>query len=102
MAPYVSDLTVDRHAMFVYLNIASRVLVGNAFAPLLRTVPIRGDYGDIVSENFENVHYVPVATNEFDTLEIDLSFSSGDSIPFQSGRSICKLHFTKYNHLNTL
>ena len=95
VAPFVSELTVDRHAMFDNLNVASLVIAGNAFAPLLRLVPIRGDYGDIASENFENVQYVPVATSEFDTLERDLSFSSGDSILFQSGRLICKLHFTK-------
>ena len=101
-APSVADLTSGKHAMFVYSDIASRVLVGDAFAPLLRTLPIRGSYGAIVTENFENVHYIPVASNEFESVEIDISFSTGERIPFQSGKAICKLHFTQYSDLNSL
>ena len=101
-ASVASDLSAGRHTMFVYSDISSRVLVGDAFAPVLRTLPIRGLYGDAISENFDNVHYVPVASNEFENVEIDLSFSTGESVPFQSGKAICKLHFTKYNDLNLL
>ena len=101
-APYVSDLRLGKDALYVYTDLIARVPVGDVFAPLLRTVPLKGDYGESISENFENVHYTPVASNEFDTIEIDISFSSGQQVPFQSGQITCKLHFVRFSSLTTL
>ena len=100
--PYPADLTGGRQSMYVYSNIASPVLVGDVLTPLLRILPLRGGYGEAVSENFQNVHYLPVASSEFEDIEIDISYSNGQQLSFQSGKLIAKLHFVRYKDLSTL
>ena len=92
-ARYAPDITRGRHSLFVYCNVVDSQIVGDVYAPLLRTVAIRGERGSIVTETYDRLHYVPVNTKELSTLEFSIRDDAGDHIKFDSGKIICKLHF---------
>ena len=60
-------------------------------------VPNNVDFGQQVVINYPNIQYVPILTNEFDHIEIDIRDDAGHNIPFEFGRSIVVLHFRKRN-----
>jgi hypothetical protein len=63
----------------------------------LRIVPT----GDVVKEmNFtskiyDSNHYIPVARNNIDTIEIDIRNHLGDPVNFTKGEVVVKLHFKR-------
>ena len=88
-----SQITRGRYSFFIYTNVVDPQIVGDVYAPLLRTVAIRGERGQIVTETFDQPHYVPVSTSELSTIEVQIKDDSGEDILFKSGKVICKLHF---------
>ena len=70
-------------------------IVGNSFVPLLRIVRITGKHGEVVSKQFDNIHYVPLLTREFDTVEVDIRDDTGRSVPFERGKVTVTLHFRR-------
>ena len=87
--------------LFVYTDVASSVLVGDSFVPLLRIVTPSGEPGNRVTVSYDKLHYVPLRMFHFDTIEVNISGDGGNLIHFQFGRTIVKLHFRprKLSHL---
>lgn len=94
-APFVSDLNIGRQSLFVYLNVLEDQIVGDVRAPLLRTVPVQGKKGDTITINYENPQFLPIATKEFETLEILITDDTGKKIPFERGRVVVTLIFRR-------
>ena len=92
-APSVYDLNNGLQSLFIYLNIVESRVVGDVLAPLIRTVPAKGKDGEIIAINYDNPHYVPVATKDFEILEVLITSDTGEKIPFQRGRVVLTLHF---------
>ncbi len=96
---FTGDHSVDVHggfySVYVYCNLVEPHIVGDALVPLLRTIPIRGHTGDLITKTYENVHYHPVQQKQFDTVEMDLRDDTACSIPFQQGKVVTTLHFRK-------
>ena len=90
---YQPDINRGFHSLYIYCNIVDSQIVGDVYAPLLRTVAIKGNRGQVVNETFNQIHYVPVNTDEVSTIEINIKDDTGDDVSFQSGKVICKLHF---------
>ena len=90
---YQPDVHRGFNALYIYCNIVDSQIVGDVYAPLLRTVAIRGYRGQVINESFDRIHYVPVNTDEVNTIEINIKDDTGDDVSFQSGKVICKLHF---------
>jgi hypothetical protein len=82
---------------YIYSDIVEYQYVGNEQAPLLRIVPT----GEIVREMnftskiFDSPHYIPVARNNIDTIEIDIRNHLGDPVYFTNGEVVVKLHFKR-------
>ena len=98
VATYPPDIRNGMHQLFVYSNIVEPQLVGDVYAPLLRTVAMtaniqRGAQQETVA--FDSPHYVPVITDEISTIEINIKNDSGENVSFLTGKSVCTLHFRR-------
>ena len=94
--PKPCDFNVNGTTMFVYSNIAASSPVGNTFAPLLRTIHLEiDDKMETLHKNYTSIHYFPVRTSEFDTIEVQLCNVYGDDMVFYGGESAIVLHFRK-------
>ena len=81
--------------MFVYSNIAVSSPVGNTFALLLHTVHLEiDDKMETLHKNYTTIHYFPVRTSEFDTIEVQLCNVYGDNMVFY-GRNRYRHPFSK-------
>lgn len=99
-AKFIPDLRGGFYSLFVYCNLVEPQIVGNVIAPLLRNVHIEGKHGEIVEKLFNTPHYVPVNAKEVERIEIDIRDDNNQSVPFQFGKTVVKLHFRKkYNNL---
>ena len=79
--------------MFVYTDVAVPVMVGDSHVPLLRIVSPSGQHGARLTVTYDRMHYVPVRSVNFDTIEVNISDDSGNLIQFNFGKTVVKLHF---------
>ena len=80
-------------AIYIYCDIVLPQVVGDTNAKLLRSVPVQGKMGDIVTKTFTNIQYVPVQTKSFEDIDIILSDDAGNPVPFECGKVLVTLHF---------
>uniref|UniRef100_A0A1I8AQF7 PAS domain-containing protein n=1 Tax=Steinernema glaseri TaxID=37863 RepID=A0A1I8AQF7_9BILA len=83
------------HAFFVYSNICDLSILGNSRSNLLRIMKVQGEHGDIVSQDFNPIQYIPVLNKNVQTIEIMICDSVGAPINFQYGDVIVVLHFRR-------
>ena len=81
------------HSMYVYCDIVEPRMVVDSMVPLLRVVPVEGANRNMVTCIYENVHYIALQRKSFDTVEIDIKDSTGQSMPFERGTLNVTLHF---------
>ena len=84
---------LGNQSLYVYSDIVDFSLLGDTAAQILRSVSIKGEFMSLVTERFDIPHYVPVATNHFETITIGISTDLEDNAKFASGKSLVKLHF---------
>ncbi len=99
LAAFQPDLRGGFYSLYVYCNLVEPQIVGNVIAPLLRNVHIEGVHGDIVEKLYQSPHYVPVIAKEIDRIEIDIKDDKNQSVNFQFGKTVTKLHFRKKKSL---
>ena len=95
VANFVMDLNRGLHTFFVYCDIVESQLVGDAYVPLLRTIPVQGKNGEVMSHSFDNIHYLPLSRSTFQDIHIHISDDTGKKVPFMYGRVIVKLHIRR-------
>jgi len=98
-AQHTFDLNVGLRMIYVYSDIVSHTLVGDTKVPLLRVCTTEGTYGEMVSTTFTDPHYVPLARNGFDTIELNINNELGKPAAFEYGKSVVTLHFRRKNRL---
>ena len=82
------------YTFYLYTDIVPSQYVGDAHAPLLRTIDFdHTKIGGMVSRTYNSPHYVPIKVRDIETVKIDIRLNSGDFVPFESGQVISKLHF---------
>ena len=82
------DLNYGIHSLFIYSNIVSPVIVGNAYAPLLRVVPIENrKFGAQCHQIFQKPYFYPVTSNCFQVIETQIRDKEGKLIPFKFGET---------------
>jgi len=100
---YDADYSFDLHAglrlIYVYIDVVSHTVVGDTKVPLLRVCATAGKYGEMVSNTFTDIHYVPLARSEMDTIEIFINGELGKPVPFEFGKTVVTLHFRRKNKL---
>ena len=92
-ADEIFDLDGPMHSLYIYCDILEHIPVGDVVAPLLRVVGITGKQGDTIRKTYDKPMYVPVRMKNFDSIEIDIRTDTGESVPFQYGKSEVILHF---------
>ena len=58
VSPYVADITRTMNSIYVYCDIVQQQVVGDSNVKLLRTVPIEGEMGEVVTRMYNNMQYV--------------------------------------------
>ena len=95
VAKYPPDITSGFNTLYVYCDLIQPQIVGNVLAPLLRTVPISGDYGSTCNKVFLSPHYLPLRKKSFDTVEIAIRDDTDHPVEFMFGKVIVKLHLKR-------
>jgi hypothetical protein len=95
LATFQPDLRGGFYSLYIYCSLVEPQIVGNVTAPLLRNVHIEGLHGDMVEKLYHTPHYVPVIAKQVDRIEIDIKDDKNQSVPFQFGKAVVKLHFRK-------
>ena len=85
-------------AIYVYCDIVQPQIVGNTSAKLLRSIPVQGKLGDVITKTFTNIQYVPVQTKSFEDVETVLRNDTGDPVPFERGKVIATLNFRERSY----
>ena len=98
---YKADIDRGFHALYVYCNICEPQIVGDVYAPLLRTVAIKGKRHDHTTMTYNQPHYISIATREISEIEIDIREDSGKKVSLTSGKVVCKLHFRQNETLHS-
>ena len=97
VSPYIADMSV-LSPIYVYCDIVEPQVVGNVSAQLLRSIPVQGKFGDIISETFVNIQYAPILRKSFEDVAILLRGDTGDPVPFEHGKVVVTLHFQKHTY----
>lgn len=92
-APYVCDLNIGLQSLYVYLNLVETRIVGDVQANLLQIVPAQGKQGEIITVNYDNPQYTPLATRDFEVVEVLITDDTGKKVPFERGRVVITLNF---------
>ncbi len=91
-SPYIADL-FNVETIYLYCDIVEPQIVGDANVRLLKSIPVHGKSGDIISKTSANIQYVPVRTKSFESVEILLRNDAGKPVPFERGKVVVTLHF---------
>ncbi len=89
------DLDHGFYSLFVYCDLVEHRIVGNSKVQLLRVVPVEGRGGEMVTKEYERIHYLPLMRKDFDTVTVDIRKDTGEIVPFLRGRVNVTLHFRK-------
>ena len=84
--------------IYVYNDIVQPQIVGDTSAKLLKTIPVEGKYGDVITKTFTNIQYVPIQTKSFEDMEILLRTDTGEPVPFERGKVVVTLHFRQHSY----
>ena len=93
------DVMADVHegltCLYVYSSIVESQLVGDMKAPLLRVIPVNGQFGHTQTVRYDNIYYLPLSQNWIDTVEVYIRDDIGRLVSFNTGRVTIVLHFRK-------
>ena len=91
-SPYVADLN-GTAMIYFYCDTVQPQVVKDTNAKLLKSVPVQGKTGEVVTKTFTNIQYVSVQTKSFEDIEIILRDDAGKPVPFERGKVLVTLHF---------
>ena len=93
-----ADSVVDMDpvdSLYIYCDVVEPRVVGDKQFLLLRIVPAEGDHGQLMTQIYENVHYVRLQRKSFQTIEIDIRDRT--EISCHSSRGRWTWHFISVN-----
>lgn len=94
-AQFPPDFTGGFTSLFVYTDIIRPQMIGGIEAQLLKIVPIKGSYGDIVVKDYDTLHYVELLNKRFDSISLAIKDDNDTPVKFLYGKAILKFHFRK-------
>ena len=91
MADY---LRVVEH-LYIYTNIIDNVHVGSEMIKLLKTMPVKSKFNEIVSDVFDFPQYLPLDSGYIDRIRMFICDCEGNKLKFADNYSsvVYKLHF---------
>ena len=94
--PKPCEFSVNGTMMFVYSDIVESSPIGNAMAPIKRTVHLELDGTmQTLHRKYTTIHYFPVHTSVLDMIEVHLANVYGEDMEFYGGESSLVVHFRK-------
>ena len=96
-SPYVVDMSILLN-IYMYCDIVEPQIVGDINAQLLKSIPVEGNFGDIIAKTYTNIQYVPVQTKSFEIVKVLLRSDTGKPVPFERGKVVITLHFRKHSY----
>ena len=94
IAPEIIDLSDGLRHLYIHTNIIEFRAVGQKFFPLLRILPVTEEDGVLNnSHSFQNIQYMSVRHQLFESIEIYITDGTGAKIPFERGTILLTLHF---------
>ena len=86
----------NNYAM-IYTDIIKNQVFGDVNSNVLKIIPIKSSSESEVVTFFDNLHYVPLSKNSFNTINIEIRDLYGNKIKFEDKFTfvIIKLHFRK-------
>ncbi len=95
LAKYPVDLKAGMDSMFLYCSLITPQLVGDTRTNLLKVIPLKGKFGEVIDIDFPNIHYSDLLTNRFSSVELAIKGPDGEPIKFNYGKIYVKLHLRK-------
>ena len=90
----IIDVEDGLHNLYIYTNVVEHQVVGPTLSQLLRVIPVADEKSSKPTIlTFQNIHYLPVRKQAYDSLEIDIRDVSGAPVSFQRGHILVTLHF---------
>ena len=77
-SPYAADLAAIS-TIYVCCNIVQPQIVTDANTQFLKSIPVKGTFGDTIAKPFKNIQYVHVQRKSFEDVEIILKSDTGGS-----------------------
>ena len=85
--------------LYLYADIVEPQLIGDFLVPLFRTVADTStSSGEIVTADFRQIHYIPLTTWFFESIDIRIADMVGRPVRFLFGEITVKLHFRRGLH----
>lgn len=84
--------------LYVYTNICVPCIVGDTHAPLLRIVNLdvnNYNYGSTIVKKYSPINYIPIISNHFQIIDIDVRDQFGQPVAFEFGTLTVTLHFRR-------
>ena len=91
----ISRLDLQTPALYVYTDIIDYQIVGDVRAPLLRTVPVKGDRGQAQHVEFLHRIWLPVNKGYINSIELTICNDAGELISFPTGKVSLVLQFRR-------
>ena len=90
---YALDFHPNFHAIYLYSDISSFQHIGSITAPILATFGMKGQSGDLICQQPQNITYTKVLNYDINSIHISLNTETGEPVPFESGFTQVVLHF---------
>ena len=82
--------------MYVYSSLVKDSIVGNVFAPIVRVVGLEDKpKSETIQREFTVPHYLPLRSNSFNEVVLELTDGMSNSMKFNQGGSVAVFHFKK-------
>ena len=82
--------------MYVYSSLVKDSMVGNVFAPIVRVVGLEDkSKNETIHREFTVPHYLPLRSNSFNEVVLELTDGMGNPMKFNQGNSVGVFHFRK-------
>ena len=82
--------------MYVYSSLVKDSMVGNVFAPIVRVVGLEDKpKNETIHREFTVPHYLPLRSNSFNEVVLELTDGMGNPMKFSQGNSVGVFHFRK-------
>jgi hypothetical protein len=83
----------DDYLIYIFSDIIKDTLIGNTFKPILRLINIDKKYEKNMYLKFKNLMYMPLKTDQINSIQISMRKSNYNLINFKPGIILLTLHF---------
>ena len=100
--PFIANYKIKNNiiksisSLFIYCDCIEHQIVGDGLSALLGTVAVNEipeNFGKNIERDFQPVNYVTLIRNSIDNIQIQILDDTGESIHFEPGKVLVKLHF---------